>query len=447
MDSQDKRPGRGQRVAITTLGCKVNQYESSALAGEFVRRGYEVVPFSAPADIYVINTCTVTGRSDYQARQLIRRASRRNPHATIVATGCYAQVSPEELASIPEVTLIAGSGEKVTLPERIEAIIDGRREVQVGDIAQAKVMDFQAAPSFPGHTRAFLKIQDGCDACCSYCIIPRARGRSRSLPLSSVLDEIRRLGQSGYQEVVLTGIHLGAYGKDLTPTVNLLDMLKTVEKDAPVSRIRLSSLEPAEVTDELVDFVAASSMVCPHFHIPLQSGDDAVLLAMKRTYDGRFFRDLIEKIRSQMPRAAIGVDVMTGFPGEDEEAFRKTVELIEAMPLTYLHVFPYSRRAGTTAAVMAGQIEERVKKERAETLRHLGVRKKETFARSFIGTEMVVLIEGQDGGKRRENMQGLTDNYLTVVIDQGRPDLVNRIISVFITEEKDGQLIGRLVHA
>jgi threonylcarbamoyladenosine tRNA methylthiotransferase MtaB len=261
-----------------------------------------------------------------------------------------------------------------------------------------------------------------------------------------VLDEIRRLGQSGYQEVVLTGIHLGAYGKDLTPTVNLLDMLKIVEKEPPVTRIRLSSLEPAEVTDALVDFVAASRMVCPHFHIPLQSGDDAVLLAMKRNYDGRFFRELIESIRSQIPRAAIGVDVMTGFPGEDEAAFLSTFGLIEALPLTYLHVFPYSRRPGTTAAVMAGQIEESLKKERAEMLRHLGVRKKETFARSFVGTEMAVLIEGQDGGKRRETMQGLTDNYLTVVIDQGRPDLINRIVSVLITEEKDGQLIGRPVH-
>jgi threonylcarbamoyladenosine tRNA methylthiotransferase MtaB len=334
MASRDKRPGSGKKVAITTLGCKVNQYESSALAGEFAKRGYEVVPFSVPADIYVINTCTVTGRSDYQARQLIRRAFRRNPRAIIVATGCYAQVAPEEMASMPEVALVAGSAEKMTLPSRIEAIVSGDCQVQVGDIAQAREMDFHAAPFFPGHTRAFLKVQDGCDACCSYCIVPRARGRSRSLPVPDVLDEIRRLGRSGYQEVVLTGIHLGAYGKDLTPPVDLLDILKAVEKEAPVARLRLSSLEPAEISDELIEFTGTSRIVCPHFHVPLQSGDDAVLAAMKRTYDGRFFGELIDKIRVKLPRAAIGVDVMTGFPGEDEAAFQNTFDLIEDLPLT-----------------------------------------------------------------------------------------------------------------
>jgi threonylcarbamoyladenosine tRNA methylthiotransferase MtaB len=446
MDYPDKRPPSGPRVALTTLGCKVNQYESSALAGEFAKRGYEVVPFSALADIYVINTCTVTGRSDYQARQLIRQASRRNPLAIVVATGCYAQVAPQEMASMPEVALIVGSAEKMSLPDRIETIVAGRCRVQVGNIAQVREMDFQAAPSFPGHTRAFLKIQDGCDACCSYCIVPRARGRSRSLPLPDVLEEIRRLGRSGYQEVVLTGIHLGAYGKDLTPAVDLLDILMIVEKELPVARVRLSSLEPGEVTDELIDFAAVSRIVCPHFHIPLQSGDDAVLSAMQRTYDSRFFRELIHKIRAKLPRAAIGIDVMTGFPGEDEAGFRNTFNLIEDLPVTYLHVFPYSKRPGTAAAIMAGQVGEKVKKERAEELRWLGTRKKGAFARSFVGTEITVLIEGREG-KKREKMQGLTDNYLTVVIDRADPGLVNRLVTVLITDEENGQLRGRVIHA
>jgi threonylcarbamoyladenosine tRNA methylthiotransferase MtaB len=446
MDYPSKQAASGLRVALTTLGCKVNQYESSVLAGEFAKRGYEVVPFSTLADIYVINTCTVTGRSDYQARQLIRRASRRNPRATIVATGCYAQVAPQEIASMPEVALIVGSAEKMSLPDRIEAIVAGGCQVQVGNISEVREMDFHAAPSFPGHTRAFLKIQDGCDACCSYCIVPRARGRSRSLPLPDVLEEIQHHGRSGYQEVVLTGIHLGAYGKELTPTVDLLDILKVVEKETPIARLRMSSLEPGEVTDELIDFASVSRIVCPHFHIPLQSGDDAVLSAMKRTYDSRFFRALIHKIRAELPRAAIGVDIMTGFPGEDEAAFRNTLNLIEDLPVTYLHVFPYSKRPGTSAAVMAGQVGEGVKKERAETLRQLGAWKKGAFARLFVGTEMTVLIEGREG-KKKENMQGLTDNYLTVVIDRGDPGLVNRLVSVLITDEKDGQLSGEVIHA
>jgi len=446
MRSDAGQRGCTKKVAITTLGCKVNQYESSALVGEFVKRGYSIVPFNTWADIYVINTCTVTGRSDYQARQLIRRAFRANPGAIIVATGCYAQVAPEEIAAMPEVSLIVGSDEKMTLPDRIEALAVAGGKVQVGDINRVKDIHFQAASFFPGHTRAFLKIQDGCNACCSYCIVPAARGRSRSLPLETVLMELRRLGQAGYQEIVLTGIHLGAYGRDLPGSVCLLDMLIAVERERPVPRIRLSSLEPAEVTDELIDWVSGSDMVCPHFHVPLQSGDDDVLKAMRRTYDRSFFRDLIEKIRFKVPRAGIGVDVMTGFPGEDEAAFQNTFDLIASLPLTYLHVFPYSRRPGTTAAVMQGQVAEKTKKERAETLRCLGAKKKGAFARSFVGADLPVLIEGYDG-RDKKSLQGWTDNYLTMILEQEAPDWVNHVVSVRVMDEKDGQLRGRITHA
>ncbi|NLN59601.1 MAG: tRNA (N(6)-L-threonylcarbamoyladenosine(37)-C(2))-methylthiotransferase MtaB [Deltaproteobacteria bacterium] len=438
--------GYRKKVAITTLGCKVNQYESCALAGEFRKRGYEVVPFGTPADIYVINTCTVTGRSDYQSRQLIRRAFRANPGAIIVATGCYAQVAPEELAVMPEVSLIVGNDEKLTLPERIEAMGDGNGKVQVGDIWHVKHINFRSVSFFPDHTRAFLKIQDGCNACCSYCIVPTARGRSRSLPRESVLTELRRLGQSGYQEVVLTGIHLGAYGQDLPEPMGLLDMLKAVEKERPVSRIRLSSLEPAEISDELVDWVGRSNVICPHFHVPLQSGDDDVLQSMRRAYDRAFFHALIEKIRAKVPRAAIGVDVMTGFPGEDEAAFQNTFDLIASLPLTYLHVFPYSRRHGTAAAVMEGQVEEKAKRGRAEALRLLGAGKKEEFARSFVGAELPVLIEGY-GGRDKKNMRGWTDNYLAVIFEQGNPDWINQIVPTRILDEERGQLRGRVNHA
>lgn len=238
---------------------------------------------------------------------------------------------------------------------------------------------------------------------------------------------------------------MGLYGKDLVPSVRLLDILRAVEEEAPVPRLRLSSLEPAEVTDDLIAFAAGSRVLCPHFHIPLQSGDDGILSAMKRTYDRAFFERLIDKIHTNVPRAAIGIDVMTGFPGEDENAFRNTFGLIEALPVTYLHVFPYSKRPGTPAAVMAGQIGDKTKKERAGRLRQLGTRKKGAFARSFVGSEMTVLIEGKEG-KGTNSMQGLTDNYLTVRIDRDDPALVNRIASVLMTGEKDGCLIGRVSH-
>lgn len=446
MNADAGQPGFGKKVAMTTLGCKVNQYESSALAWEFSERGYEVVPFHTWADIYVINTCTVTGRSDYQARQLIRRAYRTNPAALIAVTGCYAQVAPVEIAAMPEVTLIVGNDEKTTLPERIEALADGASKVQVGDISRVKDIRFQAAPFFPGHTRAFLKIQDGCDAWCSYCIVPAARGRSRSLPMEDMLAQLRNLGRSGYREVVLTGIHLGAYGRDLNNPVKLTDLIGIIEEERPVGRIRLSSLEPAEVSDELIDLVSWSKVFCPHFHIPLQSGDDNVLKTMKRTYHSSFFSDLIWKIRRKIPRAAIGVDVMAGFPGEDEAAFQNTFDLIASLPLTYLHVFPYSRRPGTPAAAMSGQVAEKAKKERAEALRHLGAHKRGEFARSFVGAEMPVLIEGYEG-REGKNMQGWTDNYLTVLIDRIDPEWVNRVVTVRITDEKDGQLIGRVAYA
>ncbi|MBN1548954.1 MAG: MiaB/RimO family radical SAM methylthiotransferase, partial [Syntrophaceae bacterium] len=359
--------------------------------------------------------------------------------------GCYAQVAPEEIAAMPEVSLILGTDEKMTLPERIEVMAAGPCRLQVGDVGLVREMNFRAASSFPGHTRAFLKIQDGCDAWCSYCIVPHARGRSRSLPPERVLDEIRRLGDAGYREVVLTGIHLGVYGKDLKAPSSLLDILKIVNQERPLERIRLSSLEPGEVTNELIELVGGSQVICPHFHIPLQSGDDDVLKAMRRTYDRGFFRDLIEKIRTKLPRAAIGVDIMTGFPGEDEAAFQNTYKLIATLPVTYLHVFPYSRRPGTPAATMQGQVGEKIKKERAEALRVLGEQKKMTFSRSFVGTEMTVLVEGH-GGKEKKSMQGWTDNYQSVLIDGVHPDLFNQMVSVRITGFHDGRLTGRIDH-
>jgi len=429
----------GRRAAVTTLGCKVNQYESFALMGALQEKGCLLVSFQEKADIYVINTCTVTARSDYQSRQLIRRAYRRNPAAVIVATGCYAQAAPSEIAAMPEVTLIVGNDGKMTIPAYVEGICEERR-MQVSRLDHSREFTFFPVDDFPGHTRAFLKIQDGCNAWCSYCIVPRVRGRSRSLSQEQVLKEVRRLSQKGYREIVLTGIHLGAYGGDLIPATCLLDLLKAIEEEASGVRIRLSSLEPGEVTDDLISFAAGSRCLCPHFHIPLQSGDDKILAAMGRTYTAEMFRNIVNGIHESMPHAAVGIDVLTGFPGEDEESAQCTFGLIESLPISHLHVFPYSKRAGTPAASMASQVGDKTKKARAERLRLLGGQKKSAFARLQVGGDMTVLIEDNDGGKRE--MKGLTGNYLTVFLGRHDSLLINRFVSVSMTGEEKGCLRG-----
>ena len=432
---------RKRRVAVITLGCKVNQYESFAVMGMLREKGCRLVPFQEEADVYVINTCAVTARSDYQSRQLIRRAYRRNPAAAVVVTGCYAQAAPSEIEAMPEVALIAGNNEKMDIPACIEGIPEGRR-MRVSSLDQSREFAFYPVGDFPGHTRAFLKIQDGCNAWCSYCIVPRVRGRSRSLPPEQALREVRRLGHRGYREIVLTGVHLGAYGADLRPATCLLDLLKAIEEGAAGVRIRLSSLEPAEVTDDLIRFAARSRCLCPHFHVPLQSGDDEILTAMGRAYAADAFRNLVDRIHERIPRAAIGIDVLTGFPGEDEESAQRTFRLIESLPVSHLHVFPYSKRPGTPAAAMARQVEEKVKKARAESLRRLGRRKKSAFARLQVGTETTVLVEGND--MPSGEMKGLTDNYLTVFLGKYDPRLVNRFVAASVSEEEDGNLRGTI---
>ena len=317
-------PDNLPRVALATLGCKVNQYESAVLADALERRGFSVLPFTAAADCYIINTCSVTGRTDYQSRQMIRRAVRRNPAAFVVVTGCYAQVGVEEVAAIAGVTLIIGNREKQEIPELVADLWAKRRQDtapgampwrHVGAIEEAGSALIPDLDRFPGHTRAFLKIQDGCNASCSYCIVPSARGKSRSLPLVEAVHRIARLSRSGYREIVLTGIHLGCYGQDMEPQTDLTALLRHVEEERLTGRLRLSSIEPREVTDEFLRFFKDAQAVCPHLHIPLQSGDDTILSLMNRNYDSRFYRTLVEKIVAARPDTGLGMDVMVGFPG------------------------------------------------------------------------------------------------------------------------------------
>jgi len=432
------------KFAVATLGCKVNQCESAGISETMAVRGMTLVPFKEEADCYIINTCTVTGRTDYQSRQLIRRAIKRNPAAAVLVTGCYAQRAPEEIARIPGVRIIAGNAEKSRISELIQELAEGKEpQVRVGDIRRETRFSTLSAAAFPEHTRAFLKIQDGCNAFCSYCIVPQARGASRSLRPVEVEERIASLATKGYREVVLTGIHLGAYGRDLIPPTDLAAVVRRVAKAHPVERLRLSSIEPREVTDELISLIGSSGVVCRHLHIPLQSGDDGILAAMNRDYNAAFFRDLIRKVHAAVPDIAVGIDVIAGFPGETETAFANTLRLVEGLPVAYLHVFPYSRRPGTPAAAMPNQVPETEKKRRAEQLRRIGTAKRQAFAERFIGAPLAVLVEGRKEKSTGFSI-GFSDNYIPIAC--GRAYEANRIVRVIPGSFRNGRLIGEVIH-
>ncbi|MBN2179286.1 MAG: tRNA (N(6)-L-threonylcarbamoyladenosine(37)-C(2))-methylthiotransferase MtaB, partial [Deltaproteobacteria bacterium] len=352
------------RVAIATLGCKVNHYESAGIEEEIRSRGFSIVPFRSEADIYIVNTCTVTGKTDYQSRQLIRRANRTNPEASIFVTGCYAQIAPEILAALPGVTMVVGTRQKAAIPDLLSSEAGKETIINVKNINDERFLSCLSVTDFHGQTRAYLKIQDGCNAFCSYCIIPYARGRTRSLPENRIIEEIRSLYQAGYREIILTGIHLGMYGHELSPRTSLSDLLSRIEKETDIERLRISSTEPMEITDGIIELIRESSILCRHLHIPLQSGNDKILKAMNRNYDSRQFEERIETIVQEIPDIGIGIDIIAGFPGESEEKFENTRAFIERLPIQYLHVFPYSKRPGTAAFSLSDHVPENIKKER-----------------------------------------------------------------------------------
>ncbi len=400
--------------------------------------GYTLVDFEAGAELVIVNTCTVTSSTDSQSRNLIRRARRFNAAARVVVTGCYAQVDPDRLRTIPGVSVVLGNDEKKDFLQVLETAGE-EGQVRVSDIRRAEEAVPLRLSTFAERSRAFLQIQNGCDAFCSYCIIPYARGRSRSVPPEEVVSQTRALIEQGFPEVVLTGIHIGGYGSDLEPPLDLAGLTRRLTGETQVRRLRLGSVEPTEVPDDLIELVASSAAVCPHFHIPLQSGSDDILRAMNRHYDTAFFRRLIERIRSALPDAAIGIDVIVGFPGETDELFEETRRFIDSLPVTHLHVFPFSRRPGTPAADMPGQVPGDVARERAARLRALGELKEEGFARQFVGRTLDVVVEGGSGGGLRK---GMTRNYLTVHFPAGG-DLVRKVVDVRIEAFADGRLVGQ----
>ncbi|MBT0653653.1 tRNA (N(6)-L-threonylcarbamoyladenosine(37)-C(2))-methylthiotransferase MtaB [Geomobilimonas luticola] len=429
-----------QTVAITTLGCKINQFESAAMGEALGKEGFQLLPFEAAADIYVINTCTVTAKTDAESRKLIRRARRRNPAARIVVTGCYAQVAFEELQEMEGVNLIIGNLEKKGLVGLLRELGDEQR-VLVSDISRVRETEGTHLESFTEHTRAFLQVQNGCDAFCSYCIVPYARGGSRSVPLAEALAGVRTFAAAGFQEVVLTGIHLGGYGLDLNPPITLLHLLKGVEEGRLVPRLRVGSVEPTEVTRELIAFLTSSRTVCPHFHIPLQSGDDQVLQRMNRNYTTARFRDVVESLVTAIPDVCIGCDIIAGFPGETAEEFTRTLEFIQSLPLAYLHVFPFSPREGTPAATMVGQVNPSVIRERAQALRRVSDEKRRAYFRRFLGRVLPVLVLRPDSDGL---VHGLSRNYLPMVI-AGGDELVNREVPVRIVAVERELVRGEVI--
>ena len=433
------------KVGLATLGCKVNQCDSAALAMDLQSADFAIVPFNAFADAYIINTCTVTAFADFQARQLIRRARRANPRARIIVTGCYAQTQAQALAGIDGVTSVVGNDQKHQIPGLLTNPVHDLQRIMTSDIFLQKQFSAAPASSLAGRTRAFFKIQDGCNAFCSYCIVPFARGKSRSLPVSNVLAGAQDFIRQDFQEIVLTGIHLGYYGHDLQPETDLTRTLEMILSQNPNVRFRLSSIEPNEISDELLHLFGRHKNLCPHLHIPLQSGDDSILKVMKRNYDTAFYRALIEKVAKTVSDIAIGIDVMVGFPGESEKEFGHTLELLSDLPAAYLHVFPYSERPGTAALAMHPKVPEKIKKERAAILRELGGKKRETFSLRFPGKTLPVLVE-QTRDKKTGLHKGFSHNYLPVLLDKHPSSLVNTIVMTRIEYYREGKLTGRIVH-
>ena len=427
------------RIAITTLGCKINQYDSAVMQSRLEEK-HSFVPFENEADCYVINTCTVTDRADWEARQLVRRAKRLNPAAKVLVTGCYAQVNPAEVAEVPGVDFVIGLNRLDDLLRFVEAPALQSTQIAVSDVKRERGVAVLGTRALPGHTRAFLKVQEGCNYSCTYCIIPTARGLSRSVPPREVLEQARRLAGAGYKEIVLTGIHLGGYGHDLRPKIDLTALVEMIAGSGLIARLRLSSLDPREVPDRLLDLIARSEVVCPHLHICAQAGDDEILKQMRRNYDTAYYRELLERVRERLPEAALGSDIIVAFPGESDAQFESSLEYFASLPLTYFHVFPYSSRRGTMAAALNGHVPGQLKKERARRMRQLGADKKSRFCASFIGRRVSVLIE-EKIDKQTGLRRGFSRDYLPVVV-AGADGLPNREVDVRIEDYNNGWLNG-----
>lgn len=394
-------------VAFHTLGCKLNFSETSALARHLEQEGFVQKNFEEEADYYVINTCSVTDNADKECRQLVRRIQRRSPASAVVITGCYAQLKPNEIASIPGVDLVLGASAKFELASHLQALKKGD-ETKICSCDIDTVESFNASWSVHHRTRTFLKVQDGCDYNCSFCTIPMARGKSRSDNIANVLENVKEIANAGSKEIILTGVNLGDFGDN---GENFFQLITALEKETTIPRYRISSIEPNLLTDEIIKFVASSQRFMPHFHIPLQSGSDRILGLMRRRYKRKLYADRVNLIKTLLPHASIGVDVIVGFPGETEMDFQETYSFLESLPITYLHVFTYSERDNTLAATMQESVTHATRQARNKKLRQLSYLKQENFNAQFSDTIRPVLFEKEE---KTSMMEGYTDNYIRI---------------------------------
>lgn len=425
-----------RKAALHNLGCKVNAYELEAIQQMLEQQGYEIVPFAPGADIYIINTCTVTNIADRKSRQMLHKAKKMNPDAVVVACGCYVQAAGEKLEQDSAIDLVVGNNKKKEIPAILEEYFREKEEGRSGsgtwvtDMTHNREYETLSISRTAEHTRAFIKVQDGCNQFCTYCIIPYARGRVRSRRPEDVLEEVRRLAESGCQEVVLTGIHLSSYGVDLEEGQNLLALIRTIHAVDGIRRIRLGSLEPGIITEEFAEAIAALPKVCPHFHLSLQSGCDTVLERMNRRYRSEEYMEKCRLLRRVYDRPALTTDVIVGFPGETEEEFEASRAFVEEVNFFETHIFKYSRREGTRAAAMPDQIPEQEKTRRSHILLELDAQRRQEYMESFLGEEKEVLLEEKVELDGKKWWVGYTREYLKAIVPDDGKNRANEMISV-----------------
>ena len=430
-----------KKVAFITLGCKVNQYETNAMAQEFIKNNYEVVEAHEVADIYVVNTCTVTNMSDRKSRQMLRRVKEININSVIVACGCYAQVAKEQLEKIDEIDIVLGNNEKKNIIEFVEEFLKNKnKEVNVEDVMATKEFVEFGNVTYTEKTRAVIKVQDGCDRFCSYCIIPYARGRVRSRKPESVISEITKIANEGIQEVVITGIHVASYGKDFKEEYKLIDLLEEINKIEGIKRIRLGSIEPLLITNEFVQRLKKLEKICHHFHLSLQSGCDETLKRMNRKYNPKQFKEIVSILREEYKDVILTTDIIVGFPGETEEEFNSTYEFLKQINFYKMHVFKYSQRSGTKAAVMENQIDGTIKESRSKVLINLSDNNEMSYNNSYKNKIVEVLFEEEKQGF----YQGHTQNYILVKC-KTNTNVIGKICKVKIIEAKKDCIYGEIL--
>ena len=435
-----------KKVAFHTLGCKLNFSETSTIARSCEEEGYEKVEFKEHADIYVLNTCSVTENADKECKRLVRQVLKVNPEAFVVIIGCFAQLKPGEIAKYEGVDLVLGATEKF----KLSSYLNDLSKQEIAEVHSCEIVDanfFEAAYSIGDRTRAFLKVQDGCDYKCTYCTIPLARGISRSDKLNNVLKNAKEISERDIKEIVLTGVNIGDYGKgefgNKKHEHTFLELVQALDKVEGISRLRISSIEPNLLKDETIDFVSESDVFVPHFHIPLQSGSDKLLKKMKRRYLTGLYTERVSRIKEKMPDACIGVDVIVGFPGETEELFQETYSLLNELDISYLHVFTYSERANTEAAVMENVVDKGIRNQRSKMLRILSAKKKRAFYEKNIGSTRTVLFEHDN---KNGFIQGFTENYVKVKLEYD-PGLRNQIVKVKLNDfDEDGTIFAEILN-